>query len=487
MKREINTQAIYTAIKNRMRALRGPAAAIATVLFFGAVIFGQTAAGVGNVDLASLSGTVTIEIPSANGGVSVILPDDIRAGDTISGTVVFSGNGVLEGEVVEVNTVGGGAVSVKSGDAGNKMLKFTVPAGLASIPFLLKSASGKHIGTAVLNVNDKFSGNIPTQLSVGSVTKNGTFTSADFNYFAPPRLGQTGRAISIPGNFDGSAANTGVAIGGKQLPVIAESPRKTVVQIPADSAVGPSQLTVSEGKGPSQTSPINIVSIQLKADKLNLLKGEKTNLYMFVTGLEGWSFTNDVMLRLENATPQVARLSFSRDFQSTGTGGTLMTRPVNTNNAGSVTYTETLTGVSPGAFKINAFLFTPPPRKNKDKKKEKEETIDPDSLRGRLKNIARLKGEAANAVVGNSDVKGELERNAKKLEGNVNDKTNWNDKGGTKHINELIALLKAERALLEEKQTQVGKGTGADKIGDAITEIDKAIEAAEAERDKDKK
>jgi len=396
MKREINTRSINNTIKGRVPNLKGLAAIIVTVLFFGAAIFGQAPAGIGSVDSASLSGTVTLEIPSANGGVSVILPDDIRPGDTISGTVVFSGKGVLEGEVVEVNTVGGEAVSVKSTGAGNKTLKFTVPAGLAAIPFLLKSASGKHIGTAVLNVNDKFSGNIPTQLSVGSITKNGTFTSADFNYFAPPRLGQTGRPISIPGNFDGSAANTGVTIGGKQVPVIAESPRKSVVQIPPDTAVGPSQLTVSEGKGSSQTSPINIVSVQLKADKLNLMRGEKTNLHVSVMGLEGLSSRNDdVMLRLENATPQVVGLSFSREFQSSGTGGTLMTRPVNTNRAGSVTYTETLTGVSPGTFKINAFLFAPPPRKDKGKKKEKEETIDPNSLRGRLKRIAELKREAA--------------------------------------------------------------------------------------------
>lgn len=484
MKREINTRSINNTIKGRVPNLRGLAAIIVTVLSFGAVIFGQSEAGMGSMDPASLSGTVTLEIPSASGNVRVILPDDIRAGDTISGTVVFSGKGVLEGEVLTVKTVEGEVVAVKSSDPGNRMFKFIVPAGLASIPFMLNSASGKHIGTAVLNVNSDLTGTIPTQLN--PVTKPGTITYADHN-FAPPRLGQTGRNISIPGNFDGSAGNTSVNIGGTRLPVIAESPRKSVVRIPADLGVGPRQLTISEGNGKPQTSTFNVASVELKADKLNLMRGEKTTLHVSVTGLEGLPNNSEVQLRLENATPQVTRLSFSREFQSLGTGGTLMTRPVKADGTGSITYTETLTGVSPGAFTINAFLFAPPPRKDKGKKKEKEETIDPDSLRGRLKNIAKLKREAANAAVGNSDVKHDLEDNAKNLEGKVGDKKLWNDKGGTKYIDNFIKMLKEEKVLLGEKQTQVGKGTAADKIGDAITEIDKAIEAAEAERDKDKK
>ena len=207
------------------------------------------------------------------------------------GTVVFPDTAGPAGEVVEVDTPNGKSTAVKNSDTGYKFFKFTIPAGWRSIPFLLKSASGKHIGTAVLNMNDKFSGNIPTQL--GPVTKPGTITYAD-NNFAPPRLGQTGRNISIPGNFDGSAANTSVNIGGRQLPVIAESPRKSVVRIPADLGVGPRQLTISEGNGKPQTSTFNVASVELKADKLNLMRGEKTTLHVSVTGLEGLPKNSDV-------------------------------------------------------------------------------------------------------------------------------------------------------------------------------------------------
>ena len=41
MKREINTRSINNTIKGRVPNLKGLAAIIVTVLFFGAVIFGQ--------------------------------------------------------------------------------------------------------------------------------------------------------------------------------------------------------------------------------------------------------------------------------------------------------------------------------------------------------------------------------------------------------------------------------------------------------------
>jgi len=231
------------------------------------------------------------------------------------------------------------------------------------------------------------------------------------------------------------------------VPVIAESPRKSVVRIPADSAVGPSRLTVSEGKGPSRTSPINVVSVDLKADKLNLMKGEKTTLRVAIAGLQGLT-AGDAKLLLQNVTPQVVNLSFSRGYEQLGNTSGIRTvgdGKVNIDETGSVAYTETLTGVSPGAFAVNALLFAPPPRtakdknKKKEKEKEKEEVIDPDSLRGLVKRIIELEREAASAST-NTDAKHDLEDYIKELEGKVGDKTNWDDKGGTRYPDRLIKV-----------------------------------------------
>jgi hypothetical protein len=135
-----------------------------------------------------------------------------------------------------------------------------------------------------------------------------------------------------------------------------------VVQIPADTPSGPGQLTVNENGTGQQTSKFNVISVELKADKLNLRKGESTGLHIQVTGLEGCTAADGAKLRIENMTPQVARLSFSREFQSSGAGKTVMTRPVTSNGTGRIIFTETLVGVSPGAFTINAVIFAPPRR-----------------------------------------------------------------------------------------------------------------------------
>lgn len=447
------------SIKGDYNAVTGHVAMMmAMFLLFGAVIFGQSKTGVGNADPASLSGTVTVEIPTAGGSVRVTLPDDMRAGDTISGTVVFPQTGSLEDQVVEVKTAEGEGVVVRSADPGSKMLKFVIPAGLYSIPFVLKNASGKHIGTAVVSVKSDLTGNIPTQPG----------------NFAPPRIGQTGRSISIPGNFDGNASTTRININGRDLPVIAESPRKSVVQIPADTPTGPRPLTVRENQSSQQTSDFNVVSVQLKADKLNLMKGEKTNLHININGLEGWSFRREMKMSLVNESPQTVNLSFSREYVKSGNASgtrTIAGGPSSVNDSGRIAYTETLVGVSPGAFTINAVLFAPADQNG-------EETKEP-TLKERVRDIARLKREAANAAAGNSDAKKDLERNADFLDWVAENKKNWDDEGGTKSKKGFKKLLQDEKKELDKKLVQVGAESEAGKkIIEAKGAIDAAAKAA---------
>ena len=84
--------------------------------------------------------------------------------------------------------------------------------------------------------------------------------------------------------------------------------------------------------------------------------------------------------------------------------------------------------------------------------------------------------------MGNSDAENELNRNAKKLEGMVGDKTNWNDKGRTRHLGELLKILQDEKKELDETLTQIGADNpAAGPIIKAKTAIDEAIKIVEAE------
>ncbi len=414
----------------------------------------NSAAGARAAD--TLEGTVTVEIKTAKGSVHVTLPDDIRAGDTITGTVVEDIK-TVEGEVVTVNG--------KDHLLSNGKLTFSVPQGASTIPLVLKSAAGKHIGSAVVSINKNFSGNIPTQLSG----------------FAPPRLGQAGRDLSIPGSFDGSAANTSVNAGGRKLPVIAESPRQAVVGIPADTPAGPCDLTVKEGSGNSRTTKFNVVSLQLKADKLNLMKGENTSLHIFVTGLEGLKDNSgSIKLRVENVTPQVVSLTSSPLYQSNGNAGAMPTRSVSTNGGNEMTFTEQLTGVAPGNFKINAILFSPPAGGNGG--------FDPAqvSLKDQLKAIADMKDSAANAINGNTKAVKKLRANAEKLRGWADDKTKWKEDGSPVDKEGLKKDLEDEKKELEEiKKSLSSSNAGAiAKIGEALDAVDKALKDAALKDDK---
>lgn len=431
-----------------------PALFIIFVTLFQTAFAQNSAAGASAA--GTLEGTVTLEIKTAGGSVHVMLPDDIRAGDTITGTVVEDIK-TVEGEVVAVNG--------KDHSLSNGKLTFSVPQGASTIPLVLKSAAGKHIGSAVISINKNFSGNIPTQL--------GSFA---------PRLGQAGRNLSIPGSFDGNAANTSVNAGSRGLTVIAESPRQAVVGIPADAPVGPCGLTVKEGSGNSQTTKFNVVALQLKVDKLNLMKGETTSLHISVTGLEGLKDNSgNLKLRVENMTPQVVSLTSSPLYQSNGNAGAMPTRSVNTNGGNEMTFTEQLTGVAPGNFKINAILFSPPAGGNGG--------LDPAqvSLKDQLKAIADMKDSAANAINGNTKAIKKLKANAEKLRGWANDKTKWKEDGSPVDKEGLKKDLEDEKKELEEIKKTLSSSNAAAiaKIGEAIDAVDKALKDA-AIKDGDK-
>ena len=431
-------------------------AVIVAAMFFGAVLFtgalAQPAqppppspeAPKGNSSTAS--GTVTVEVETGKGKVKVILPDDIRAGDTISGTVSET-QGVPEGEVVTVKTAEGEVVATKKigPSLPNQTLTFTVPQGAST---LILSSMGKHIKTAVITVNAN-SSDLPGQ--PGS--------------FAAPRLGQTGRPLSIPGSFDGNAGNTSVNIGGKNIPVIAGSPRKAVAQIPADTPTGPANLTIRDGDGNPQTSTCNVVGIELKADKLNLMKGETTNLHISVTGLAGLKDNSgNIKLQIENASPQTVRLTSSPLYQSNGNAGAMPARTVNADGGNTIAFTEQLIGVNPGNFQINASII--------DVIRKFEEMLRA-YWRDQLRAIADAKEAAAEVVQNNSKAVKKLKNNAKYLRDIAGNDKLWD---GGKDDTNLKKLLEEEKEELDKIQKAIGASSPAGvKIGEAKGIINKTL------------
>lgn len=218
----------------------------------------------------SANGLLTTSFETARGKVIVYLPDDMRPGDMISGTVVEipSAAGSLSGYVIEV---GGTKIPVSQGQ-----FKIVVPKiSSASLIIMLKDAADSEVGRNV----------VPVKASTRPRPPN----------FVLPRLGQTGRSIQITGPFDGDSSDTRCIVAGTPVPIRAESPREVVIDIPTER-VGNTNITITEG-GQIARSDLRIVGVSLSAPKTRLAKGEKTTLSVKVTGLEG--ITQNVSLDIQ--------------------------------------------------------------------------------------------------------------------------------------------------------------------------------------------
>jgi hypothetical protein len=256
-----------------------------------ATVQNQTASGLNTTVFDTLYGTVTVN-----------LPDDLAAGDTISGTVISApkkpavpkepdakptpddddaGMDQLNGMVVEVakqktpsqmhdndlSPVCAGSEQKPNELTKTVCNKWTLPDGASKIPVELKNKDGKVIGRT----------EVPIAKKAPSVKEP---------EFLTPATGQAGKPVSVKGPFDGDFKNTAIKLGDQTAKFLASSPRKVVVESPR-SLKGSTDIQVEyKGKTVAKCS-YRSVSVKLAADKLSLKKGEQTSLTVTVAGLIG--------------------------------------------------------------------------------------------------------------------------------------------------------------------------------------------------------
>ena len=319
-----------------------------------------------NAKLETVNGLVRVKFDMPAGGIIVNLPDDIRAGDTISGTVVSEPRGstgeerstnrdVLNGYVVEV---AGQSFPVNKGSVGPFVVRWLEMPARPGMPPGQNSFFDVFVAIDPNN-SAAVRARIPLLPSGAAVTPDPKTTPS----VVIPPLGQTGRPVVITGPFDGNSSNTtlkGSALrttvqdfekntenvsGGFGL--IAESPRKAVFQSPAN-VVGPMKIILTEGSKQTTESYRN-VGVNLTAPKTSLLKGEQTQLRVEVNGLEG--IKAPVPLTLES------------QGVITVEGGVyqpLVIQPSQVGADGSYAITRVITGVQTGGWTTTATVVTKP-------------------------------------------------------------------------------------------------------------------------------
>ena len=275
------------------------------------------------------------------GDVHVYLPDDMAAGDTISGTVVAEPKGSTEEERAKnQDTLAGYVVEV----GGQK-----VPASEGAFTVTIPAASSETKLRIVDSRSGKLLANEPLMVlkTAARVPRPQTITPTDFQL---PRIGQQGRAVEIAGPFDGDSSNTFVSWsknsenlnGGFGL--IAESPRKAVIRSSA-KATGLLEINLREGNLETK-GEYRSVGVRLSAPKTNLLKGERTTVTIMVMGLQG----------IQQIVPLLLVKGGVVDME----GGDVQLIPIALTALqpdGTFVATRTITGQQAGAFSLTATVI----------------------------------------------------------------------------------------------------------------------------------
>jgi len=304
------------------------------------------------VDRASVEtgfGLHVATFDTLQGTVSVNLPDDLQAGDTISGSVIAEPKGKTEAERAENQSeLNGYVVQIdkEQVSAEKQYAKLLVPTAMTALPVLLKNREGKEVARTEVPA-------IPTPQEVkpnpvaGKAVEPQEITGKDGGpgAYQTPAIGQAGKPVEIKGAFDGDLRTSAVNIANKAVRVLAESPRKVIAQSPAE-AIGSTNIEVAERGKVVARCRYQSVGVRLSAQKLNLIRGEQTT--MTVTLVGGNGIEGPVRVQLTNKTPWVVRMS----------GGERQLLVIKPGEMGSGGFgaTRTLTGIQPGGFAINAVV-----------------------------------------------------------------------------------------------------------------------------------
>ena len=304
------------------------------------IVYSQKLPGAGLAGTGRLS-VHTISISTLKGDVvDIKVPNNIQPGDRISGSIVSAkSSSILKGAVVEVQG--------KQTNFADKLFEIIVPMGLTTIPFLLKNSKGKTIASTTIPVNGRTlpAGPNGTVILIDQLPK--PVQTAPGN-FAPMNYAQPGQPLAIPGNFDGNAENTKVSINNVPCEILTEGPRGANVLVPEGLNAGKGSVNINEA-GVSQTTPIQVVTINLATNTPSILKNTTSKIDCTVNGLENLDLDkNHFKLVLINQSPST--ISFA------GNNPTEISYDLNKGNVsnGTASFSIQANGIRSGTYTVAA-------------------------------------------------------------------------------------------------------------------------------------
>ncbi len=278
------------------------------------------------VVVSRANGLRMAEFTLPEGKVTVYLPQDLSAGDTISGTVVAepsgsndaqksANQGVLEGFVVEVNE----PPIRQSG--GQKTWALPRLAQYFGATVILRGPSGRVHQAPPIRVEPK--------------------PRVEPEQTVLPKSAVIGRPLSLPGPFDGDFANTSLKTGSQTVRPLAESPRGAVFG--PVSALGNQPIAVTEN-GQTTSGECHFVTFNLAVGDQVIRTGQSTNATIRVGGLRGRK--DPLTCFLFNHDPRIVRLEGGEVVP-------LVIRPSDVGDDGSYRRSIRVTATGVGTYRLS--------------------------------------------------------------------------------------------------------------------------------------
>ena len=294
-------------------------------------------------------GLHTTSLASLHGTVRVYLPEDIRVGDTISGTVEVEPAGATPEERQQNGaTLSGIVISIEDDEtpASDGDLRWQVPLiDTGTAVLVLRDPSGAELGRT----------SVPVDPVADEMLPVGPSTPGDYEL---PAIVQFGNPFTISGPFDGEFTTTALDFGG-ELTLLAESPRTVIARAPTE-LVGQHTMTLSEGQTVTARE-VNCLQLFLSAGKLDLLRGETTMVTAEVIGFTGLDpEAYPIEFEMINHSPETVTMEGLEDNrfyqlilpEDISTGEDVSTE-------GSFVVESTLHGIHTGTFNITATVTSP--------------------------------------------------------------------------------------------------------------------------------
>jgi hypothetical protein len=295
--------------------------------------------------------TAIFNLPA--GIIKVYLPDDIRPGDMISGSVSAEAAGKNAKEMTK------NLADLKKYNVEFNGQKLAVSEAGKSFQCNISKAMQPKLVLNLMSGNGENAGYINIEPS-----KNGN-TAVSPSECKIPTHALTAAPLIIRGHFDGDASNTKCTLNNEPLEILAESPQQCFIAYP-ENGTGIQTLHVQEHNKTTCSQQVSGVEMHVSAGKLNLLRGEKTYINVEITGLQ--NLPDTAKLTLANMTRDIVHMLPSDDFyvllppDSTGTGTYKRNFEIQSTKKGSFTVNVNLVLPEPTAVlsSVNTGVEKPP-------------------------------------------------------------------------------------------------------------------------------